>query len=135
MPTGKPGNKLAELIADREPAVVELALALRSVILELAPTASETVYDAGYAVSSFFSFTGRWTEAFCYVGVYARHVNLGFNRGAELPDPDRRLRGTGKKMRHLKIKTEADLEKTYLKDLIRAALARAVGDAPESDGA
>jgi hypothetical protein len=125
-------SELAELLADHDPAVVALALALRSLILEEAPSANETAYDAGYAVSSFFSFTGKWTEAFCYVAAYARHVNLGFNRGADLPDPDRRLRGTGKQLRHLKIKTEDDLQKVYLKDLLRAAIARVQGPSPES---
>jgi hypothetical protein len=121
----KPGKELLALLAERDPAVAKLALALRALILERAPAARETVYDAGYTVAVHFSLTDRWQDAFCYVAVYSRHVNLGFNRGAELPDPGRRLRGTGKRMRHLKVRTEDDLREQFLRDLVDATTAKA----------
>jgi hypothetical protein len=121
----KPGKELLVLLAERDPAVAKLALALRALILERAPAARETVYDAGYTVAVHFSFTDRWQDAFCYVAVYARHVNLGFNRGTDLPDPERRLRGTGKRMRHLKVRTQDDLGQQYLRGLLDAATAKA----------
>ena len=42
--------------------------------------------------------------AFGYVNAFTAHVNVGFFRGAELPDPNRLLEGTGKFMRHVKIR-------------------------------
>ncbi len=125
MSVRKPGKELLALLAERDPAVAQLALALRALVLEEAPTARETVYDAGYTVAVHFSFTDRWQDAFCYVAVYARHVNLGFNRGADLPDPERRLKGTGKRMRHLTVRTEDDLRQQYVRDLLDAARAKA----------
>ena len=41
---------------------------------------------------------------FAYVNVFTSHVNVGFFQGASLPDPARLLQGTGKFMRHVKLK-------------------------------
>src|SRR6476620_4991703 len=41
---------------------------------------------------------------FGYVNVFRSHVNLGFFQGASLPDPARLLQGSGKYMRHVKLK-------------------------------
>jgi hypothetical protein len=48
-------------------------------------------------------------------------VNLGFNHGAELPDPQGILQGTGKQVRHVTIREPADLKNDYLKRLVRTA--------------
>jgi hypothetical protein len=121
----KPGRQLLDLLAEHDPAVVQLALGLRSLVLDLAPDANETVYDAGYTVSDIFSFTERWQDSFCMVTTYKRHVNLVFTRGARLPDPGRRLRGSGKQLRHLRVRTEDDLQNSDLRDFLDAAVARA----------
>src|SRR5262249_4779040 len=41
---------------------------------------------------------------FCYVNAFTAHVNVGFFHGAELPDPAGLLQGSGKHMRHVKLK-------------------------------
>jgi hypothetical protein len=43
---------------------------------------------------------------FAYVNVFTSHVNVGFFQGAALPDPARMLQGTGKFMRHVKLRPE-----------------------------
>jgi hypothetical protein len=58
---------------------------------------------------------------FGYVNVFKSHVNVGFYRGAELDDPAGLLEGTGKRMRHVKLKPGRDLGVTALEDLIKAA--------------
>ena len=59
--------------------------------------------------------------AFCYVGVYARHVSVGFFPGAELADPTFLLEGRGKFMRHVKLRADRDVDAEALAALIRAA--------------
>ncbi len=59
--------------------------------------------------------------AFAYVNAYKAHVNVGFFRGAELPDPDALLQGSGKNMRHVKIKPGEDLDHRALEALIQSA--------------
>src|SRR5215472_19078472 len=44
----------------------------------------------------------------CYIADYSVHVNLGFHQGARLPDGSGRLEGTGKGLRHLKLRTPGD---------------------------
>lgn len=105
--------------------VRELLLSVRRIVLGEIPSVSETVNDVRYAVTVGFTFSGRFREAFCYAVAYSSHVNLGFARGTELPDPDRRLQGNGKLHRHLRIETEADLRDPELRRFIRLAADRA----------
>lgn len=58
---------------------------------------------------------------FAYVGVYSAHVSLGFFRGATLPDPQGLLRGTGKRMRHVKLVPGASVDASAIEALITAA--------------
>ncbi len=46
------------------------------------------------------------------------HVTFIFLRGAALPDPEGLLEGTGKHVRHVKVRTAADVKKPALKKLI-----------------
>jgi hypothetical protein len=59
--------------------------------------------------------------AFGYVNAFKAHVNVGFFRGAELPDPDRLLEGAGKFMRHVKLMPGHDVNATALTNLIETA--------------
>jgi len=59
--------------------------------------------------------------AFGYVNVFTSHVNVGFFQGASLPDPARLLQGSGKFMRHVKLKPGIVLDEATLSELIEAA--------------
>ncbi len=59
--------------------------------------------------------------AFGYVNVFKAHVNVGFFRGTEIPDPEGILEGTGKFMRHVKLRPEHDVEAVALRKLIETA--------------
>lgn len=59
--------------------------------------------------------------AFGYVNAFTAHVNVGFFRGAEIPDPEGLLEGTGKHMRHVKLRPEGHVDDRALMRLIRAA--------------
>ena len=61
--------------------------------------------------------------AFCYVDAFTAHVNIGFFRGAEIDDPDGLLVGTGKVMRHVKLRPDSDVDGTALMQLVRTAYA------------
>ncbi|NKE72164.1 DUF1801 domain-containing protein [Nitrospiraceae bacterium HYJII51-Mn-bac16s-1-B09] len=60
---------------------------------------------------------------FGYVGVFRAHVNVGFFHGASLRDPARLLEGTGKYMRHVKLKPGIPIDSAALEALILAAYA------------
>src|ERR1700723_4406662 len=58
---------------------------------------------------------------FGYVNAFTSHVNVGFFQGAALPDPARLLQGTGKFMRHVKLRPGTATDTAYLNKLIEAA--------------
>ena len=58
---------------------------------------------------------------FGYVNAFRSHVNVGFFQGASLPDPARLLQGSGKFMRHVKLKPGTDINAAALTTLIETA--------------
>jgi hypothetical protein len=57
----------------------------------------------------------------CFFMVGKNHVTFGFLRGTSLPDPEKLLEGTGKNLRHVKLRTVEDLKRPGVKKLIVAA--------------
>ena len=60
---------------------------------------------------------------FGYVNVFTSHVNVGFFQGAALRDPARLLEGSGKFMRHVKLRPGTPTYAAELSSLIHAAYA------------
>jgi hypothetical protein len=120
--TKPPDRRLLGYLAAYDPHVSDLTLALREMILEEAPAAIESIVKS-YAVAIGFSFTGKpLKDGFCHIVTYATHVNLGFNRGALLPDPKRILVGKGKSIRHVTIKDHRELENPVVRRFLQAAI-------------
>ena len=86
---------------------------LRIMIHKAAPKASEKVKRS----QSVYEHHGP----FAWIKAHAKHVNLGFWRGVELPDPRKLLRGTGKKMRHIKLSSLKDTGVKELREFVRLA--------------
>jgi hypothetical protein len=87
-----------------------------------------------HAVTIRFSFTGKpLKDGFCHVVTYLDHVNLGFNRGALLPDPDGVLQGTGKLIRHVTMRDQTELDRPFVRRYLQAAIEQVGG--PPSAGA
>lgn len=59
--------------------------------------------------------------AFAYVGVFKAHVNVGFFNGTELSDPAGLLEGSGKFMRHVKLRPAVTVDEAALKTLIESS--------------
>ena len=59
--------------------------------------------------------------AFAYVDAFRSHVNVGFYLGAELDDPARVLEGSGKRMRHVKVRPGGTQDTEALNALVVAA--------------
>jgi hypothetical protein len=122
-----PDRILLSYLASYDPHVSRLALALRDVVLDEAPEAIESI-SKGYAVAIGFSFTGKpMKDGFCHIATYTSHVNLGFNRGALLPDPNKVFAGSGKMIRHVTMRDESDLERPFLRRYLQAAIEQVRG--------
>ena len=113
--------KLCEMLADRPRGVSELALQLRRHLVKMAPDCTELLYKT-YAVSDVFTYTGKLGQAFIHIATYSGHVNLGFNQGARLDDPDELLLGSGKQIRHIRVDDLNVVKKKNVKRLISDAI-------------
>jgi len=102
---------------------------LRKIILEIDPGSCEVV-RLGERAATYGLGPKKMSEGYAYILPYDSRVNLGFFKGADLPDPKRVLEGTGAKMRHVKIGSLDEAESPVIQALIRASLAerkRALG--------
>jgi hypothetical protein len=122
-----PDRRLLSYLAVYDPHVADLTLALREVVLEEAPDAMESIVK-GYAVAIGFSFTGKpLKDGFCHIVTYSSYVNLGFNPGALLPDPNHVLAGKGKMIRHITIRDQKELERQFVRKYLQAAIEQVGG--------
>lgn len=118
----RPAPELREFLTAYDPAIPKLFFAARKAVLEAAPGACELIYDAYNAVTVAYSFSEALKGAFCHVAAYRSHVNLGFNRGTELADPERLLAGSGARIRHVRITGVEALDRPALRALLAAAV-------------
>ena len=131
-----PPPALIKFLKPYDRAIQDLALKLRSLVLEEMAPCYENIYDAYSAVAIGYGSSDRLRDGVFHIAVYAKHVNLGFNHGATLDDPLGILKGTGNQIRHISIKTPADLARPEIRAYIRRARqvalddARKLGDAP-----
>jgi hypothetical protein len=58
----------------------------------------------------------------CFYMVAKEHVVFGFMRGAMLRDPEKLLEGTGKYLRHVKLRSVADVRRAGVRSLLKQAV-------------
>ena len=113
-------DEFEQIVAGADPPMRELARQTRALIRDVMPDVVEVVWLhqglAGYGVGP-----KKMSEQFCYISIHKSHINLGFYYGSELPDPEGLLEGTGKLLRHSKIRTPEDLARPALRRLLEAA--------------
>ncbi len=103
----------------KEP-LLPIILQLRKEILTIHSEANEVV-RLGDRAATYGVGPRKMIEGYCYLMPHAKWVNLGFFRGAILPDPDKLLEGTGKLLRHVKIRDLKEVKKAGIRKLIKAA--------------
>lgn len=107
--------------------VIELFSDLRQYILELYPNCNELVYHT-HALTAVFSISDKLSDAFCMLPIYTNHLNLGFNKGTLLKDPNKLLTGTGNLIRHIDVKKSSDYRNPKVKALLQEAIDFAIKD-------
>jgi hypothetical protein len=76
----------------------------------------------------------KLSEHYAYLDIYDRHVNLGFNHGAALPDPEGLLEGTGMRFRKTTLRQPEDAHGPGLRAPLRAARAERVDAVAQAKG-
>ena len=120
MSTAKLGS-FDDLLAITNKPLRPVMMRLRDIILEIRPDASEVV-RLGDRAATYGLGPRKMIEGFVYLMPFKGWVNLGFYRGVDLPDPTGKLEGTGKKLRHIKIRSGEECEQPWIRDLVKAAL-------------
>ena len=118
----KPNPQLKKFILPYEEGIQKLMIELRNFITELVPQANELIWDNYNAVSTAYSKSEKLKDAFCHIAVYSKHVNFGFNRGAELTKTNIKLIGKGKLIRHIKVTNFQAFPKEEIKSMIWEAI-------------
>ena len=110
-----------ELSVDWESELGDIARYLRAVVLELHPGTTEVV-RLGDNAATFGVGPKKMREGYCYIMPHKKWINLGFFHGVMVDDPAQLMEGTGKKMRHVKIRSLDMAQQVEIRQLIQAAI-------------
>ncbi|HET9590092.1 MAG TPA: DUF1801 domain-containing protein [Anaerolineales bacterium] len=122
-------NGFDEIVFAVSPHARQLAEQARALIQSVYPAVVEVPWPKqrviGYGVGP-----KKMSEHFCYISVSKNHINLGFMYGAELPDPENLLEGSGKLLRHVRITQPEQLSDPALRELLSVASKHRMPDKP-----
>lgn len=104
------------------PTLQKVVRGLRSLVKAAVPGTKITVNSWGIP-------TFEAKDPFCFYMVGKNHVTFGFHYGTSLHDPQGLLEGSGKNLRHVKLRAVEELHRKGLKELVLAA-ARLEGKPP-----
>lgn len=124
-----PPRDLVKFLQPYDRDIRDLALQLRALVLEEMAPCYENIYDAYSAVAIGYGASERLSDGVLHIAVYSKHVNLGFNDGARLPDPKGIFEGKGNRIRHITIRSSAELQRPDIRSYIRRARSAALADA------
>jgi hypothetical protein len=121
-------KKTAPLLSALEDQVVASASSeFQSVVLELRqtvflehPEATVLAWPA-HKIISFGYGPKKMTEHYAFIAVHPVHVNLGLYHGVSFQAVGLALEGTGKALRHIKVRSVAEAQTPALAQLIQAA--------------
>ena len=109
-------KEVDQYIANLPEDIQEITDSLRKIILNVS---SELEEEYKWSMPN-YSYKGLA----CYLQASSKHVNLGFQKGNELEEKDihNLLQGTGKTMRHIRVKKIEEIKPEVFTSLIQAAL-------------
>ena len=116
--------ELRGLVARFAPAHQRLIGTIRRRLRKRLPTAHELVYEYGDFFVISCSPNERGYEGVLAIRASAKGVELYFNRGKDLPDPEKLLRGSSKQVRSIHIDGASTLARPAVAGLIDEAIAR-----------
>lgn len=114
---GRTVEEVDQFIVNLPNDIQNITDALRKIILQSSPKLSE---EFKWSMPNY-----TYNGFVCYLQTSKKHVNLGFHKGNELQNKDinKLLQGTGKTMRHIRIKETEDIQIEAFTSLIQEAVA------------
>ncbi|WP_163542931.1 DUF1801 domain-containing protein [Occultella kanbiaonis] len=119
------GSRVEDVIDGLDAPVREIAERLRELVAGTIPEVIEEPDPASGLIGYTFK-PGTYTFLVAGIAPHTAHVNLMFARGAELADhdPGGLLEGTGRRARHIRFVTAADVDRPGVRDLLAEAARR-----------
>ena len=118
-------NNVESFLAAYPPQVKAIAEAARRFLNEVLPGAEESVDESARLLA--YSYGPGYKGLVCTLIMSQKGVKLGINKGAELPDPEGLLEGSGKVHKYVQLRRAADLEQAGLRELLEEAARRRKG--------
>ncbi|MGA8765435.1 MAG: hypothetical protein WB559_00330 [Candidatus Acidiferrales bacterium] len=122
---GSPKRQLDSFLARFTPEIAMLARRALAKMRKGMPNAIELVYDNYNALVIGFGPNERPSDAIFSIAIFPRKIGLCFLQGAKLPDPDKRLKGSGNVVRSVTLNDLSILDDPQIGVLIDVALLRA----------
>jgi hypothetical protein len=119
-----PKQQLDRFLKKYDPEIASIARRALAKMRKRLPGAVEIVYDNYNALAIGFGPSEKASLAIFSIVLYPRWVNLFFLQGVKLPDPARRLRGSGNVVRSVRLDDDT-LDDPEIQKLVEVALARA----------
>lgn len=116
--------ELRALVAQFAPTQPRLIAALRRSLRQHLPTAHEMVYEYRDAFVISYSPNEHGYEGVLALRSGAKGIQLYFNQGKTLPDPEKLLQGTGGQVRSIDVESASTLTRPAVARLIAEAIAR-----------
>ena len=114
--------ELETLLSGFSPVVAETARALRGVVADAFPEAVEQVDFGNKLLAIGLSMKTR--DLVFGVNPHAAHVNLQLADGVDLPNADGLIEGTGKRIRHVKVRSAEAAASAAIRAIVDAQVAR-----------
>lgn len=96
------------------------AIELRDLLMANLPNITEQIDLPAKMIA--YCYGQKYEDLICVIIPSKKGIKLGFNRGVDLPDPDKLLEGTGKISRYVQIRTHERINSDALKNLLSNAL-------------
>jgi hypothetical protein len=110
-----------EVVRSFEPEIQAIARALRALIASIHAEFVEVAWPR-QKMSSYGVGPKKMSEHFAYIAPFRDYVNLGFYHGVALKDPAGLLEGAGQRLRHINVRSLAEVGGKELASLLKAAV-------------
>lgn len=110
-------NEIETFLLSYNETVFKNALILREVLLNNLPDIIEEIDRPARMIA--YCYGQKYDELICIIIPSKKGLKLGFNRGVELPDPNKLLQGNEKISRYIEIKSEEQIKSATKKNSLR----------------
>lgn len=118
-------DPIEDFLAGYPPDMQSVSRELRAMVKNAMPEASEILVAKHNHIGYGWGETSA--HQICYICPMKDYVRLGFMYGGYLPDPDQILKGEGKRLRHVKVRSIAEANNSAVRSLAEAAWMDASG--------